>query len=198
MDRVKKKKKARQNEIYATAAELFANKGYHATRIQDIANQLGMRKGSLYYYFATKEELLARVTEGRIEEMLAAMEAIIATNHTPTQKLTLAIDEHLRLYKKHANIFAIFTQENLAEISVETAKVVRTVSKKYQSLWKAILQEGIERGEFQEGLDLEITMQAILGMCNHTLIWYKSEGRLEIREIARLFAQLIISGIQTA
>ena len=58
MDRVKKKKKARQNEIYATAAELFANKGYHATRIQDIANQLGMRKGSLYYYFATKEDFL--------------------------------------------------------------------------------------------------------------------------------------------
>ena len=50
--------KKRETEVYATAAQLFARKGFHATRMQDIADELGMQKGSLYYYFNSKDELL--------------------------------------------------------------------------------------------------------------------------------------------
>jgi TetR/AcrR family transcriptional regulator, cholesterol catabolism regulator len=187
------KKKAKQDAVYETAVRLFATKGYHATRIQDIADELGMLKGSLYYYFSSKEDLLTRVTAGYLEEIIAAIQDIVQTGYAPTQKLTLAIDEHLRLYQKNAYIYAIFAQENL---KTETAVSIDQLTTTYNDLWEQIIQEGIDAQQFASHLDVKITAKAILGMCNHTLVWYNENGRLPIREIARQFAELILQGVE--
>lgn len=197
MHNEKEKKKARQDEVYAVAARLFATQGYHATRIQDIADELGILKGSLYYYFSSKEDLLARVTEGYVEEIYGAIEAIVNTGYSPVQKLTLAIDEHLRLYQENAYIYAIFTQENLTTIDHDTAVAVDNLNKQYVRLWAQILQEGVEQDDFRADLDTTIIARAILGMCNHILFWYDPDGRLPIRELARIYTQLILNGVQT-
>lgn len=196
MSDIQEKRKARQDDVYTAAAKLFAEKGYHATRIQDIADELGMLKGSLYYYFSSKEELLVNITSGRIEESIAALRGILATTYTPTEKLTLAIDEHLRLYQEHANIYTIYMQENLHEINAATAEQVSRLSKAYQQLWAQLLCEGIDSGDFQMDLDVEITVKAILSMCNNTIIWYNPSGRVPIRELARLFANLVLNGVK--
>ncbi|MCP5096910.1 MAG: TetR/AcrR family transcriptional regulator [Chloroflexi bacterium] len=191
------KKKAKQDAVYETAVRLFATKGYHATRIQDIADQLGMLKGSLYYYFSSKEDLLIKVTAGYLEEIISAIQDIVNTGYSPAQKLTLAIDEHLRLYQKNAYIYAIFAQENLTMIVKETAVSIDQLTTTYNLLWEQIIQDGIDANQFTPHLDVKITTKAILGMCNHTLVWYREDGRLPIREIARQFAQLILQGVST-
>ena len=189
------RKKARQEEVHAVAARLFATKGYHATRIQDIADELGMLKGSLYYYFSSKEDLLVKITEGKIEQLYEAIGHIVNTGYSPTQKLTLAIDEHLRFFQQHVHIYTIFVKEQLADINRRTANKARQSNKAYQALWNSILQEGIDQGEFRPDLDPEITMRAILGLCNYTWTWFDPDGRVPLRELARQFAELIIDGI---
>lgn len=196
MSNLQEKRKARQDDVYAAAAKLFAEKGYHATRIQDIADELGMLKGSLYYYFSSKEELLVNLTSGRIEESIAAIKGILSTKYTPTEKLTLTIDEHLRLYQEHAHIYTIYMQENLHEINADAAEQVSRLSKAYQKLWEKLLGEGIDCGEFQADLDTEIAVKAILSMCNNTIIWYDPNGRVPIRELARMFANLVLNGVK--
>lgn len=196
MNNTPEKRKARQDDVYTAAAKLFAEKGYHATRVQDIADELGILKGSLYYYFSSKEELLVKITSGRIEESIAALKDILSTGYTPTEKLTLAIDEHLRLYQEHANIYTIYMQENLREINEEAAEQVSRLSKTYQNLWAKLLCLGIDSGEFQSDLDVDITVKAILSMCNNTIIWYDPHGRVPIRELARMFANLVLNGVR--
>lgn len=189
------KRKAREDDLYATAARLFAERGFHATRMQDIADEMGLLKGSLYYYCASKEELLSRITSGQIEEAITAVQGIIDTGYTPTEKLTFAIDEHLRLYQDHADIYAIYMQENLRHINVETAEQIYRVGKQYQALWAHILQEGVAAGEFAPDLDVEIAVKAILSMCNNTINWYDPHGRVPLRELARIFTNLILNGL---
>ncbi|MDJ0754428.1 MAG: TetR/AcrR family transcriptional regulator [Ardenticatenaceae bacterium] len=189
------RKKSRQEEVYAAAAKLFATKGYHATRVQDIADELGILKGSLYYYFSSKEDLLVKITEGKIEELLAAIEAIAETGYPPRQKLALAIDEHLRFFQQHVHIYTIFVKEQLADINKRTANNARKMNRAYQQVWKRMVEEGIKSGEFRPDLDTELIMRAILGLCNYTWTWYDPAGRVQIRELARIFTEMILSGI---
>lgn len=189
------RKKSRQEEVYAAAAKLFATKGYHATRVQDIADELGILKGSLYYYFSSKEDLLVKITEGKIEELLAAIEAIAQTGYPPRQKLALAIDEHLRFFQQHVHIYTIFVKEQLADINKRTANNARKMNRAYQQVWKKMVEEGIKSGEFRPDLDTELIMRAILGLCNYTWTWYDPAGRVQIRELARIFTEMILSGI---
>lgn len=189
------RKKSRQEEVYATAAKLFATRGYHATRMQDIADELRMLKGSLYYYFDSKEDLIVKITSGRIEELYAAIQAIVNTGYPPTQKLTLAIDEHLRFFQDNVHIYTIFVREQLANINDGTANSADLMNKKYQNLFRQILQEGIDAGEFAADLDTQIVMRAILGMCNYTWSWYDPDGRIPVRELARMFTQMVLGGI---
>ncbi len=189
------RKKSRQEEVYATAAKLFATKGYHATRVQDIADELGILKGSLYYYFSSKEDLLVKITEGKIEELLAAIEAIAQTGYPPRQKLALAIDEHPRFFQQHVHIYTIFVKEQLADINKRTANNARKMNRAYQQVWKRMVEEGIKSGEFRPDLDTELIMRAILGLCNYTWTWYDPAGRVQIRELARIFTEMILSGI---
>ena len=190
------RKKSRQEEVYAAAARLFATRGYHATRMQDIADELGMLKGSLYYYFDSKEDLIVKITSGRIEELLKAVQAIVDTGYSPTQKLTLAIDEHLRFFQDHVHIYTIFVREHLSDINDGTANTADLLNKQYQNLFTQILQEGIDAGEFSAETDTQVVMRAILGMCNYTWSWYDPDGRVPVRELARMFTQLILGGIK--
>ena len=192
------RKKSRQEEVYATAARLFATRGYHATRMQDIADELGMLKGSLYYYFDSKEDLIVKITSGRIEELYEAIDAIVQTGYSPTQKLTLAIDEHIRFFQEHVHIYTIFVREQLANINDGTASSADIMNKKYQNLFRQILQEGIDAGEFSADIDTQIIMRAILGMCNYTWSWYDPNGRIPVRELARIFTQMVLGGIKPA
>lgn len=189
------RRKSRQDEVYAAAAKLFATKGYHATRVQDIADELGILKGSLYYYFSSKEDLLVKITEGRIEKLLEAIQAIADTGYPPRQKIALAIDEHLRFFQEHVHIYTIFVREQLADINKRTANNARKMNRVYQQLWKEMLEEGIAAGEFRADIDTELIMRAILGLCNYTWTWYDPTGRVQIRELARIFTDLILSGI---
>ena len=191
------KKQAKTEEIYAIAARLFATKGYHATRIQDIAAELGMLKGSLYYYFNSKEDLLVQLVQSRLGEAHQVIRQIVEGEGNAAAKLQQAISEHLRLYQQSAHIYALFYYENLAQIHPATAQTVHLLTYEYERLWHELVQSGIEAGCFRADLDVTITVKAIMGMCNSTLQWYNPEGRLPIYNIARHFSDLLLQGIRS-
>jgi len=189
------KKQAKTEEIYAIAARLFATKGYHATRIQDIAAELGMLKGSLYYYFASKEDLLVQLVQSRLGEAHQVIRQIVAGEGNAAAKLQRAISEHLRLYQQSAHIYALFYYENLAQIHPATAQTVHQLTYEYERLWYELVQSGIQEGSFRANLDVAITVKAIMGMCNSTLQWYDPEGRLSVAAIGQHFTDLLLQGM---
>ena len=77
----------RTKEIIAAAAKLFKEKGYHATTIQDVADEVGMLKGSLYYHIKSKEELLYLVTKEPIRELIERQKRLMESDLSPQQKI---------------------------------------------------------------------------------------------------------------
>lgn len=190
-------RKKRETEVYATAARLFAQKGFHATRMQDIADELGMQKGSLYYYFNSKDELLSELVTGSVEEAQSSLQTILDSNHTPKEKLALAVEEHLRILQQNADLHLINAQEILMSLDEKTAVTTNKLLKAYENIWAAIVQEGIDHGDFRPDLDQKIIIKALLGLCNSTLTWFEPSGRLSNEQVAQIFSELIMNGLHS-
>jgi AcrR family transcriptional regulator len=188
--------KARNAEILQTAARVFRQKGFHATRIQDIADELGMRKGSLYHYISSKEDLVQGLVAGVLERMIEETSSILATGHSARRKLAMAIEAHLRLTLEDRDVWGILMRENLELLNRNSPADIRVLVKHYESLWDRLVAEGVDAGEFDPNLDQRVIVQALLALCTGFLDWFKPDGRLPVQEVARIFAEMSLRGIQ--
>lgn len=188
-------REARKAEILRTAAAVFREKGFHAARIQDVADRLGMQKGSLYYYISSKEDLLRGLVEEPIRAMNEEVRQLLATGHPPDQKLARVIELHLRYFQEHRDIFGIFLREDLDLLDQTSDSDLRALLRTYDAYWDELLQEGVAEGVFRPDIDRSIVAKAIIGMCNGTFTWFDPEGRYPIHEIARLLADFALRGV---
>jgi AcrR family transcriptional regulator len=189
--------KTRNAEILQTAARVFRQKGFHATRIQDIADELGMRKGSLYHYISSKEDLIKGLAAGVLERMIDEIGGILATGHSARRKLAMAIEAHLRLTLEDRDIWGILMHENLELLNRNSPADIRVLVKQYEALWDRLIAEGVADGEFDSELDQRVVVQAILAICTGFLEWFRPDGRLPVQEVARIFAEMSLRGIQS-
>jgi AcrR family transcriptional regulator len=186
----------RTKEIIAAAAKLFKEKGYHATTIQDVADDVGMLKGSLYYHIKSKEELLYLVTKEPIRELIERQKKLMESDLAPQQKIVEFVRAHLRAFDANYPHMFVFLQEK-ASLSKPVQAEVAGNDFRYGALLEAILQQGIDGEHFRQELDLKMMAFSILGMCNWMFKWYYKGGRLTIDEIAHQMAEIVLNGITT-
>jgi len=196
MSTVARKRAAKIEQIHDVAASLFAERGYYRTRMEDIAAGLDLQKGALYYYFASKEALLASLVEKRVGVALAVLEEIVARDASATQRVEAAFEGHLSVFQENADIYTIFNTERLRSISKDAAEKVNELGREYEALWEQLIEEGKKSGEFRAELDTGITVKAVLGACNTTLAWFRKGGPLDIGEVAERFAELFLDGMR--
>jgi TetR/AcrR family transcriptional regulator, cholesterol catabolism regulator len=186
----------RTKEIIAAAAKLFKAKGYHATTIQDVADEVGMLKGSLYYHIKSKEELLYLVTKEPIRELIERQKKLMESDWSPPQKILEFIRLHLRAFDENYPHMFVFLQEK-ASLSEPVQAEVAGIHFRYEALLEAILHQGVDGGHFRRELDLKMMAFSILGMCNWMFKWYSKGGRLTIDEIGYHMAEIVLNGITT-
>jgi len=186
----------RTKEIIAAAAKLFKEKGYHATTIQDVADEVGMLKGSLYYHIKSKEELLYLVTQEPIRELIDRQKKLMESPLSPRQKIVEFTRSHIQAFEENYPHMFVFLQEK-ASLAEPVQAEVAGIDFRYEALLEAILYEGIEKGDFRRELDLKMMAFSILGMCNWMFKWYTKGGRLSTDEIAYNMAEIVLNGITT-
>ena len=195
MSRVAQKRAAKVEAIYDVAASLFAERGFAATRMEDIANGLGMQKASLYYYFDSKEALLTKLVQGRVGVALDALRVIVGLEVSATDRVWQAFTSHLTIFQDHSDVYTIYNSERLHSIIRDTADDVDSLGRDYERLWSDLIEDGVKGGEFREDIDVSVTVKAVLGACNATLLWFQPGGRFTIEDIAERFSRLFIGGI---
>ena len=195
MSRIAEKRAAKITHIHDVAAPLFAERGFAATRMEDVAAAAGMQKPSLYYYFDSKQELLTSLVESRVGVALERLTEIAERTDSATNRIRAAFEGHLAVFQEHADIYTIFNSERLHSISADTAKKVDGLGREYERLWEGLVEDGLASGEFHSDLDPPVVVKAILGACNTTLAWYRPEGRLSIGEVADQFADIFLNGM---
>ena len=183
----------KDEKIFAEAVRVFRQKGYHAASMQNIADAVGLQKGSLYHYISSKEELLFKIFERSTGALTKQLEAIIASKDSPTTKLRLAIQAHLTALCEQLDIYTVYLSERRALSGRYHAKV-RAEAERHARLLEQIIQQGIDHKDFHS-VDTKMAAHAILGMCNWLYQWYSPDGRLTPEEIAKIFADLTIDGL---
>lgn len=185
---------SKEQEIIAVAAQLFKQKGYRATTLEDIAAAVGMLKGSLYYYIRSKEELLYLVVRDPIRQAYSKLEEIVHSELPIPTKISQAILNHMTLFHQHYPHIAVYLHDyhhlrkKLEENIIETPK-------HYQKLLATLLEQGIASGEIRSDVDVKVAGYAILGMCNWVYRWYNPEGKLSAEEVAEVFSTLVLEGL---
>jgi AcrR family transcriptional regulator len=185
----------RRREILAAASTLFRRQGLAATGMREIAGELGMTAGNLYYYFGGKEELLAFCQETTLDELLAEARRIAALDLPAREKVR-------RLIVAHVVTLNETYPGSLAHLEVETLGGERRAPlqrkrKRYERLLRALVEEGIAAGEL-EPREPRLVVLALLGALNWTVKWYSPRGAKSAAEVGAAFADLFLDGLRKA
>jgi AcrR family transcriptional regulator len=185
--------KARRDAIIDRSAEVFARGGYHATGIAELCAVNGLGKGAFYHYIASKEELLAAIHDRVMDEVMIGADRVAQVGGTPSTQLAMLGDELLDVIHRYPDHVWVFLHEFPA-LTDERAEQFRVRRREYERRLEAILQAGVDAGEFRD-IDPRLTAFAWLGMHNYTYLWLKAGGRVSARDVAKPFADIFIRGI---
>jgi TetR/AcrR family transcriptional regulator, cholesterol catabolism regulator len=189
---------ARRDEIIDTSARVFARRGYHATGIAELCTVNGLGKGAFYHYIASKEELLAAIHDRVMDAVMLGADRVAEAAEdegaSPSAQLAMLGDELLDVIHRYPDHVWVFLHEFPA-LTGERAEQFRVRRREYERRVEAVLQAGIDAGEFRD-VDARLTALAWLGMHNYTYLWLKAGGRLTARDVSKPFADIFIRGIK--
>lgn len=183
----------RAPQIYDAAARVFAQRGFHGATTQDIADLLGIRQASLYYYFASKEAALELVCLKGVEGFFESARAIAKGPGSCANRLSRMIDSHLSPLADRADYIRVFLNER-QHLPKERRQKIAKWSQSLENVFEDVLKEGIRKGEFRSSIDTRIVVLAILGMVNWAPIWFGKEGAA-LSHISGEFSRLVLQGI---
>jgi len=183
----------RAPQVIDAAARVFADRGFHGATTQDIADVLGIRQASLYYYFSSKEAALELVCLKGVEGFFDAAKAIAVERRSARERLSLLIKSHLSPLVDRGNYVKVFLNER-QHLPSESRRRIGRWSRGLERIFEQVIREGSEGGEFRADLDVRLTTLAILGMCNAVASWYE-KGGWSAADVAAEFSKLVVDGI---
>lgn len=183
----------KEDQLLKAATHLFKEKGYHSTSMQELADAVGMQKGSLYYYIAGKEELLHRLMERATSFMAAQIDEIYASDLPPARKLRWALKNHAVIMMDHLDLVAVYLHE-YRNLPPEHLAEALTVRKHYEQVLMQIVEDGIASGEFR-AVNVKMAVFGMLGMLNWTHQWFSPEGPFSSNEVATTLADFALHGL---
>lgn len=184
-----------KEKITEYSIKLFEKKGFSETSIQDIVDSIGVTKGSFYYYFSSKEELLMDIHLRYIDELLGRQEQILAEPSTSKQKLFDIVYMLISSIKTSGASAKIFFRE-MRHLS--DSRLAQIVAKRddFRLNVERLVREGIDNGEFRKDLNPVIVTFGILGAANWSYQWFNPDGKVSDREVAEIFVEMILKGIE--
>ncbi|OEH53442.1 TetR family transcriptional regulator [Oceanobacillus sp. E9] len=184
-----------RDKIIQVSIPLFDTHGYSETSIQDIVDAIGVTKGTFYYYYKSKQELLKDINLTYIQNLLLAQEEILNNNtQTYKEKLynnVLLIIRNIRKQRQSARIFA----REIRHLQGENLEIVRHIRNKFRNNTQSIITKGIEAGEFNKNIRPDILTLGILGITNWSYYWFNPDGEVSEKQLTNYYMELILNGI---
>jgi AcrR family transcriptional regulator len=191
----KSKKEALRRTVLEAAARLFAQRGFGGTNLQDIADSLGISRPALYYYFKSKEEILASlVEEVTVFSGHQATELAAKADFNPSETLRQMAFNHAKWLLEHTVQFRVVDRtEN--DLPAATRRTHDKAKRALLDNFTRTIERGIELGHFRP-VDAAVAAFSIIGMCNWTAWWFMPEGRVPLGEVAQSIADLAVAGLR--
>ena len=182
----------RRNELTRQAARLFAEKGYHGTSIGDLAEAMGVQKGSLYAHIESKADLLWEVARDGAGAFHAALDEV--PDELPaTEKIRLALRAHLRVVAEQLDAATVFIRE-WRYLEGERREEFLAERRRYEERFRALFREGRELGELRTDLDDATATLLALSAANWAYTWLRPDA--ETDELADRFFGFLLDGMR--
>jgi AcrR family transcriptional regulator len=186
----------RYREVLDVAATVFAEKTYAGASTRDIAERLGVRQASLYYYFPSKEAALAAICERGVTDFIANLQAIIAGPDSAPDKLKAAIANHLAPLRRHpdADYVCVFLRHR-QELPNGPRQSIAALAHAYQDLVERLFTDGIAAKEFRADLDPKLATLALLGLCNSVITSRGAPRSSTVDAMIEEYTRIVIGGV---
>ncbi|WP_077213442.1 TetR/AcrR family transcriptional regulator [Bacillus dakarensis] len=188
-----KRSSERYMKIIDAAAKIFREKGYKEATLEDIASEVGILKGSLYYYIDKKEDLLFAVVERPLTEMTLNLKNIVKSKDSPSRKLEKALLNHMNGFKRYQS--ELFVWISIEWFKSEFGDEIAALGDEIDQLFRNIIIEGIEKNEFRKDLDPKLMTFAIFGVYNYMQRWYTPNEGYNFDEISKHFNAFVMQGV---
>lgn len=182
-----------REHILASAVQLFAQYGYHAAPLRDIARLAGIQAASIYHHYPNKQSLLIEIMETHMQRLNTHLEHILNEYNDPRQRLYKAIANHIFLHTTYKDEFFIIDTEIRALDEEHRPKII-ALRDRYEELLQTMLQDGMNREVFRP-CDVKITSYAIIAMCTEVASWFHPGGRLSVQQVIEIYCDMIMQGV---
>ena len=182
----------RKAELTRQAARLFAERGYHGTSIGDLAEAMGVQKGSLYAHIASKQDLLYETMREGATAFHAGLDAI-PESVPASEKIRLALRAHLRVVADQLDLATVFTRE-WRYLEGERREEILAERRRYEERLRALFREGRDRGELRSDLDDATAALLLLSAANWAYTWL-APGR-DTDDLADRFYAALLDGMR--
>jgi AcrR family transcriptional regulator len=189
--------KKRSREIVDAAARMFHERGYADTSVQDVAQAVGILKGSLYYYIDSKDDLLFRVLEDVHEDARHLLDDVAAMDAPPLERLAAYVRGHVEFNLRNLSKVAVYYHD-FALLDPGRREVIIAQRQLYEELVIGLIADAQEAGEVDAGLDAHVAAYSALGMVNWVYTWYRPAGGRRASELAELIAEIVVGGLRAA
>jgi len=184
----------RRDQIVRAAAETFYRKGYDATTTQDIAEAVGMLKGSLYYYISAKEDLLYE-TINEVHEVCATnLERHAVMDGDPLTRMWALVHDHVVGNAEHLLSSAVFFRD-VGALTGRRRTQILELRDQLDSALRQLIHEGQTTGRIRDDVDADVAAPGILTMCDALYHWYRPDGTLSASDVATKYADLAVGGV---
>lgn len=187
----------REPELIAAAITVFSEKGYAAASLQDVADIVGVLKGSLYHYISSKEELLARICVESHAQASELMAEAVASADDPLDQLRTYLERIALWYLTNIERVSIYFNEG-KWLTGERLDEVRAQGREFHSFIRTLIDKARSGDRVREDVDPRVATQLILGSLNSVSTWYRPDGLYSPEEIATAITDMALASISGA
>lgn len=191
-----KSEKSRE-QILLSAAKLFRQQGYAATTLRQIAAKAGIKAGSIYYYFDSKEAILDEVLDQGIKRIFDTVKRRLkeAGEVPHRRRIEIAIEAHLVTLLEASD----FTSANIriyGQLPERLKKAHRPIRRAYAKYWDRLFLDARRAGEIRSDIEIVPLRIFVLGALNWTVEWFDVREKDAVSKLARRTELLIFEGVR--
>jgi len=191
--------KARREELVKVAAEVFQEKGYQASTLNDIAERVDTDRATLYYYVGSKQELFQEVVQDGLEANLREARRIKKEPLTPAEKLARLMKMMMVSYEENYPFTYVYIQQDMNQVGNQDSEWARTMTSRtrsFEKIVKGFIEEGIAAKEFRADIPADLAANGLYGMLNWTHRWFRPGGGADATQVAEAFSSLLLEGLR--
>ncbi len=188
----------RDAEVLETAAQVFARHGYAAATIQDVADELGMLKGSIYYYIRSKEDLLFRLLNAVHDDVDLLVEAVIAEpDLDPLERLCEYVRRQGTFNLRNLVRISVY-YDDLAQLSEDRRKQILRRRKVHEDFVVEQVMAGQRAGLIDDTRDARLLAYDVFATMIWPYRWFKPRGRIKLEDVVENCVMFVRGGLSKA